>query len=100
MNLFRLFYENRSAEIEEDAVPKTGRALLFDIVRRDGWDIFKMAAVCLFTCIPILTIPAALSGFHAGLMRIIQDIPGDPWFDFWHGWKTIGKKHIRSHFSL
>lgn len=94
MNLFRLFYENPRAEIPEDAPPKTGAALLFEIVRRDGWDICKMAALCLLTCIPIVTIPAALSGFHAGVMRILQDVPGDPWFDFRHGWQSCWKKAL------
>lgn len=92
MNLFRLFYENPHAEIKKDAPPKTGAALLFEIVRRDGWDICKMAALCLLTCVPIVTIPAALSGFHAGVMRILQDTPGDPWFDFRHGWQSNWKK--------
>lgn len=92
MNLFRLFYENRGTEIEQDVEPKTGFALLLDIVRRDGWDIFKMATVCLLSCVPIVTIPAALSGFHAGIMRVIQDVPGDCWFDFRQGWKNNWKK--------
>lgn len=94
MNFFNMMYESKGAGIEKDAPKKTGLALLFEIVCRDGWDICKMAALCIISCVPIVTIPAALAGFHAVLMRILRDVPGDPWFDFRQGWKTNWKKAV------
>ena len=92
MNLFRLFYENPRAEIPEDAPPKTGAALLFEIVRRDGWDICKMAALCLLTCIPIVTIPAACV-----FCRTYRATRG---LIFAMGGKAAGKKHCPLLFSF
>lgn len=94
MNLFTMLYENPRARVDKDAPPKTGIALLFEIVRRDGWDICKISALCLIACLPIITIPAALSGFHGSLLRILRDKPGDPWSDFRKGWKENWKKSI------
>lgn len=92
MNLFNLMYENKGAGIDKDAPPKTGLRLLFEIVRRDGWDICKLSALCLLCCLPVVTIPAALAGLHTAVMRILQDIPGDPWYDFRQGFRANSKK--------
>lgn len=92
MNFFDLLYGNRGIGIDKDAPPKTGGALLLEIVQRDGWDVCKLSALCLLTCVPIVTIPAALAGFHTALLRILRDVPGDPWSDFRRGWKSSGKQ--------
>lgn len=95
MNFFDLLYGNRGIGIDKDAPPKTGGALLLEIVRRDGWDVCKLSALCLLTCVPIVTIPAALAGFHTALLRILRDVPGDPWSDFRRAGSRAASRPVR-----
>lgn len=101
-----------------DAPRKTGLPRLWQIVRRDIWDIFKAGFLALLGCLPFIggvffaagthaVLPALLSGFIGGaiagpelcaladvLLRTLRDDPVTGWKVYRKAWKRSAKASL------
>ena len=73
MGLFPRFDE---AERSPDAPRKTGLPRLWQILRRDIWDIFKAGFLALLGCVPFIAGVLFAAGTHAVLMALLAGLTG------------------------
>ena len=91
MGLFTPNYVKPGPGIDKDAPPKTGLALFFEIFIREFWALVKLNVLFLLTCIPIVTIGAAMGAMTKVTVRMVRDIPNDVWYDYWRGFRENWK---------
>lgn len=91
MGLFTPNYTKPGPGIDKDAPPKTGLLLFFEILGREFWALVKLNVLFLITCIPIVTIGAALGAMTKVTVRMVRDIPNDVWSDYWRGFRENWK---------
>jgi uncharacterized membrane protein YesL len=60
MNWLWRFSTKAGPGITKDAPPKTGFALLVDVVARNWWELIQLNLLIIVFCLPLVTIPAAL----------------------------------------
>ena len=80
------------AEIKEDETPKQGAALFFDVLRREFWGICKLNLIFILFCIPVVTIPTALTAMSRVMMFMIMDKHVNPFADFLAAFKAEWKR--------
>lgn len=91
MGLFTPNYLKPGPGIDKDAPPKTGLALFFEIFIREFWALVKLNVLFLLTCVPIVTIGAAVGAMTKVTVRMVRDIPNDVWYDYWRGFRENWK---------
>lgn len=91
MGLFTPNYVRPGPGIDKDQPPKTGLALFFEILIREFWALVRLNLLFLITCIPIVTIGAAIGAMTKVTVRMVRDIPNDVWYDYWRGFRENWK---------
>jgi uncharacterized membrane protein YesL len=69
------FSTKAGAGIAKDAPPKTGFALLADVVVRNWWELVQLNLLVLLCCLPLVTIPAALVAAVRICVLMLEDRP-------------------------
>ncbi|MEM1485097.1 DUF624 domain-containing protein [Oscillospiraceae bacterium PP1C4] len=88
MGFFSNRYSKPGPGIEKNAPSKKGLALFFDILFREFFELFKLNLLFLLFCIPIITIPAALTAMSRLTLTMVQDKPHFLWRDFFDAFKA------------
>ena len=91
MALFRPNYEKPGPGIDKNTPQKKGLVLFFEILVREFWQLIKLNLIFIISCIPIVTIGAALAGLSKSTTKMARDIPNDVWDDFKTGFKENWK---------
>lgn len=82
MTLFRPGYLREGPGIDKDAPPKTGLALLFDILSREFWQLLKLNLMFVVCALPLATYGAARAAMTRCTMNMARDVTNDVWYDF------------------
>lgn len=61
--------------IPRDAVPKTGFALLADVIARNWWELIQLNLLILLASLPLVTVPAALVAGARICVLMLEDKP-------------------------
>lgn len=75
MNWLRHFWTRTGPGIRKDAPPKTGPALLADVIARNWWELVQLNLLILLACLPLVTIPAALVAGARICTLMLEDKP-------------------------
>lgn len=75
MNWLTRFWTREGPGIAKDAPPKTGWALLADVVARNWWELVQLNLLVLLCCLPVVTIPAALVAAARICVLMLEDRP-------------------------
>lgn len=87
MGLFKDRYSKPGPGIPKDAPKKTGVRLFFDILWRECFELFKLNLLFVLFCIPVVTIPAAITAMSRVTVRMVRDENHFLWIDFWETFK-------------
>lgn len=78
--------------IAKDAPKKKGFALFWDIFWREFWGLLKLNLLFLLTCIPIVTIPAAITALNRITVTMVRDKNYFLLSDYWKAFtRDFGK---------
>lgn len=91
MGLFSPNYDRPGPGIDKNTPPKTGLSLFVEIFVREFWQLVKLNLLFLLTCLPIVTIGAAIGAMNKVTVRMVRDIPNDVWSDYWRGFRENWK---------
>lgn len=90
MSLYSLFYNGRSHESEREANPQ-GIHLFFAVIKWHWGRLIGLNVMFILSCVPIVTIPCAMTAMSAVLGRMVQRRVCYPFHDYWreftHEWK-------------
>lgn len=79
----------------EDGRKESPLRLIFDILFEYNFDLIKLNFLLLLACIPVITIPAAITGMSWVLSLIVRKKAYSVWKDFWKGFRSdFGKSLI------
>lgn len=73
--------------IEKNAPKKKGFALFLDILWREFWGILKLNLLFLVSCIPVVTIPAAITAMNRITVTMVRDRNYFMMTDYWKAFK-------------
>ena len=73
--------------IEKDAPKKKGFALFWEILWREFWGILKLNLLFLVSCIPVVTIPAAITAMSRITVTMVRDRNYFMLTDYWKAFK-------------
>ena len=79
-------------EIEKNSPEKQGAALFFSVFWREFWELCKLNLILILFCIPVVTIPAALTAMHKIMMFMFMDRPVYTFSDFFAAFKAEWKR--------
>jgi len=79
-------------EIKKDTPPKEGAALFFDVLRREFWELCKLNLMLILFCVPVVTMPAALTAMSRVIMFMLMDRPVSTFGDFFDTFKKEWKR--------
>ena len=79
-------------EIEKNAPPKQGIALFFTVFWRDFWELCKLNLILILFCIPVVTIPAAITAMNKITMFMFMDKPVYTFSDYIAAFKAEWKR--------
>lgn len=85
-------YSKAGAGIDRNAPKKTGFPLLVEILSREFTTLFKLNFICLFCCIPIITIGPAMGALTSVTLKMVKDEPVDWFYDFKEAFKKNWKQ--------
>lgn len=85
----RRWYEPRkdTPGIAKDAPKKKGFSLFWDILWREFWALLKLNLLFLLTCIPVVTIPAAITASNRITAAMVKDQNFFLLSDYWDAFK-------------
>lgn len=85
----RRWYEPKknTPGIEKNAPKKKGFALFFEIFWREFWGLLKLNLLFLVSCIPVVTIPAALTAMNRITVTMVRDRNYFMLADYWKAFK-------------
>lgn len=85
----RRWYEPRNdrPDIPKDAPPKKGFVRFFETLWREFFNLLKLNLLFLLSCIPIVTIPAALTAMSRICITMVWDQNSFMWHDYWVAFK-------------
>jgi len=93
MGIFSNWYTREAkVEIKKDTPPKQGAALFFDVLRREFWELCKLNLILILFCVPVVTIPAALTAMSRVMMFMLMDRPISTFGDFFDAFKKEWKR--------
>jgi len=93
MPLIRYRGDEPGPGVPEDAAPKEGAALFFDILYRDFFNLVKLSLLLTLFCLPIITIPPAITAASKIAFKMSRYEHFFLWQDFW---ETFKKEFTRS----
>jgi len=96
MKLFFLDYNKEGPGVDKDAPPKEGLELFFDLFAREFTSLIKLNIIFILSCIPIITIGPAIGAMTTVTIKMVQDQPSDPFYDFREGFKKNWKSSFIS----
>lgn len=96
MKLFFLDYNKEGPGVDKDAPPKEGLELFFDLFAREFTSLIKLNIIFILSCIPIITIGPAIGAMTTVTIKMVQDQPSDPFYDFREGFKKNWKNSFIS----
>lgn len=79
-------------EIKKDTQQKQGAALFFDVLWRELWNICKLNLILILFCIPVVTIPAAITAMSKVMILMFTDKPVSAFGDFFSAFKAEWKR--------
>ena len=85
----RRWYEPKkdTPGIDKDAPKKKGLALFWEILWREFWSLLKLNLLFLVSCIPVVTIPAAVTAMNRITVTMVQDRNHFLLTDYWKAFK-------------
>lgn len=83
MNFFGDYFTKPGHGIEKDTPPKKGLALFFSILGREFWSLIKLNLLFVVTCLPVVTIPAAITAMSRITLAMCEDKPYFLREDYW-----------------
>jgi len=93
MGIFNNWYTREPRkELDLNAPPKTGLALFFSVLWRELWELCKLNLVFLLFCIPVVTIPAAITSMSRVIMLMLMDRPVYVFSEFLETFKKEWKR--------
>ena len=69
-------------------VPKKGKERFWFVIKTHFRRLVGVNLLCTLFCLPLITIPAAVSGLTRVIMRLVRDGTCDLWTDFWEEFKS------------
>lgn len=93
--MFRFLFPDYSkcgSGIDKNAPKKTGIPLFIETFTREFTSLLKLNFIFLISCIPIVTIGAAIGGMTSVTLKMVQDEPSDVFYDFKEGFKKNWKQ--------
>lgn len=78
--------------IDRNAPKKTGIPLFIETFTREFTTLLKLNFIFLVSCIPIITIGAAIAGMTNVTLKMVRDEPSDVFYDFKEGFKKNWKQ--------
>jgi len=91
-NFQNRFNREPRRELDLNAPPKKGLALFFSVLWREFWELFKLNLVFILACIPVVTIPAAMTAISKVIVRMLMDKPGYTFGEFYSAFKAEWKR--------
>ena len=92
----RRWYEPRKdrPDLERSAIRKRGFVGYMDMLWREFFELLKLNLLFLLSCVPIVTIPAALTAMHRITSVMVRDENHFLWPDYWKAfrrdfWKSL-----------
>ena len=73
--------------VPKDASPKTGLALLIDVVRREWWMLLELNLLFILFALPLVTLPAAQVAANRVTALMLQDRSVYLLRDFWEAFR-------------
>jgi uncharacterized membrane protein YesL len=93
MGLFDNWYKKEpKKEILKGAPAKQGIELFFDVFWREFWELCKLNLIFILFCLPVVTIPAALTAMSKITMMMLMDKPMYTFDDFRSAFKAEWKR--------
>ena len=93
----RRWYEPRKdrPDLERSAIRKRGFVGYMDMLWREFFELLKLNLLFVLSCVPIITIPAALTAMHRITSVMVRDENHFLWPDYWKAfrrdfWKSLG----------
>ena len=93
----RRWYESRRdrPDLERSAIRKRGFVGYMDMLWREFFELLKLNLLFVLSCVPIITIPAALTAMHRITSVMVRDENHFLWPDYWKAfrrdfWKSLG----------
>ena len=93
----RRWYEPRRdrPDLERSAIRKRGFVGYMDMLWREFFELLKLNLLFVLSCVPIITIPAALTAMHRITSVMVRDENHFLWPDYWKAfrrdfWKGLG----------
>lgn len=93
----RRWYEPKkdTPGIEKNAPKKKGLALFGEIIWREFWSLLMLNVVFLISCIPVVTIPAAITAMNRITVTMVRDKNYFLLIDYWKAFKRdFGKSFL------
>lgn len=87
MGFFKDRYSRPGPGIPKDAPKKKGLALFFEILVREAFELIKLNLLFLLFCVPVVTIPAAITAMSRVTGKMVRDENHYLWEDFWGTFK-------------
>lgn len=75
MSLFTPGWLKSGPGVPKDAPPKTGFALLLDVIARNWWELIQLNLLVILFCLPLITVPAALVAAARICALMLEDRP-------------------------
>lgn len=82
MKLFARHYDRPGKGIDRDAPPKKGIARFWEILQVEYQQLIPLSLLFTLTCIPIITIPTALTAMSGITLSMVEDQPRFLWHDY------------------
>ena len=81
------YFNKPGPGVDKNAPQKTGFALFFEILWREFWEILKLNMLFLLFCLPVVTIPAAMTAMGGVTLTMVRDENHFLFQDFWRVFK-------------
>lgn len=99
MSLYSLFYNGQGHESERQANPK-GIGLFFAVIKWHWGRLIGVNLMFILSCLPIVTIPCAMSAMSAVLGRMVQRRICYPVHDYWREFAREWKRSTACGFAV
>lgn len=92
MNLFRAIYLKENHHASDQDVPETGIRLLLSVIKREWWELIKLNVLFWAACLPVVTIPCAMTAMSRLTVTMVRDQNHYLWRDFWDSFRGEWKR--------
>ena len=98
----RRWYEPRKdrPDIPKDAPKKKGIVRFLETLWREFYALLKLHLLFLLSCIPVVTIPAAITAMSRITITMVQDRTSFLWADYWQAFKRDFGKSLPGGLAL